>query len=234
MTAICKRELRAYFLSPLGYVFIAAIFFFTAYFFFTYNLFGATTDTSSMFGQLFTVVLFMSPILTMRLLPEDRHLNIDRQLSSTPISKGAVAAGKFLSAALVYAAAIFGAPLMVAIMSYYGRPDWPVVIGNYFGLLLAGCALIAICMFLSSFTESQFIAAVCGFAASLLLVLLDAVSLRMGSGLWQNILLSVSFNNRYTPFTMGIFDIGGAIFFVSVAALFVTLTAAVLDRRRWA
>ena len=233
MAAILKRELHAYFFTPLGYIFLAVIFFFTGYFFFTYNLFGTTTDTSSLFGQLFTVALFTSPILTMRLLPEDRRLRIDRQLLASPISQYAVAIGKYLSALIVYAISISGALLMVAVMSFYGRPDWPVVVGNYIGLLLLGCALIAICLFLSSFTESQFIAVICGFAASLALTLLDALSLRMGSGFMQDALLTISFNNRYIPFTMGIFDIGGAIFFTSVAAMFVMLTAAVLEKRWW-
>jgi ABC-2 type transport system permease protein len=119
------------------------------------------------------------------------------------------------------------------IMSVYGRPDWPVVIGNYIGLLLTGCALIAVCLFLSAFTESQFIAAVCGFGVSLMLMLADAVSLRMGGGFVRDLMLALSFNNRYTPFTMGIFDAGGAVYFVSVAAFFTALAAAVLDRRRW-
>jgi ABC-2 type transport system permease protein len=231
MAAIFRREMHAYFTTPLGYVFLAAVFFFNGYFFYTYNLIGATTDTSQLFGQLFTVVLFVSPLLTMRLLPEDRHLNIDRQLFSAPVSRGAIAAGKYLSAVLVYSAAITSVFSGAAIMSAYGRPDWPVIFGNYAGLLLAGCALISICLFLSSFTESQFIAALAGFFVSLMLTMLDAASLLMGGGRLQQAMLAVSFSNRYSPFAMGVFDIGGAAYFIGVAAFFVALTAAVLERR---
>ena len=233
MLAILKRELRAYFLTPLGYVYLAIVFLFTGFFFFTYNLFGTTTDTSSMYGQLFTLALFVSPVLTMRLLPEDRRLHIDRQLMAAPISQGAVAIGKYLTAVIVYAMSISCSLLMIFVMSIYGKPDWPVVLGNYIGLLLLGCALISICLFLSAFTESQFIAVICGFASGMALMLLDAISLRMGSGFTQDILLSISFNNRYIPFTLGIFDIGGAIFFLSISLLFVTLTTLVLERRMW-
>ena len=117
------------------------------------------------------------------------------------------------------------------ILEKYGRPDWPVVAGNIFGLLLVGCAMISVCMFLSSFTESQFIAALCGFLACITLTLLDAASLRIGGGFIQDFMLAVSFNNRYAPFAMGLFDIGGAIYFTGVAVFFTVLTAAVLERR---
>jgi ABC-2 type transport system permease protein len=180
---------------------------------------------------MFTVVLFMSPILTMRLLPEDRRLKIDRQLFSSPVSRGAIVAGKYFSAAFIYAIAIAGTLSAALAMSRYGKPEWPVIVGNYIGLLFVGCALISICMFLSSFTESQFIAAIAGFGVSLMTMLLDSLSLRMGGGAAQDLLLSLSFNSRYGPFAAGVFDIGGAVFFVSAAALFASLTAASLERR---
>jgi ABC-2 type transport system permease protein len=233
MTAILKRELHAYFFTPLGYVFIGVYYLFAGYFFYTYNLFGATTDTSPLFSQLFSVTLFMTPVLTMRLLCEERHLKTERQLFTSPVSRGAIVAGKYFSALIVYVAAISIILVDAVILAYYGKPDWPVIIGNYAGLLMLGCAQIAICLFLSSFTESQFIAVVFGFCVSLLLILIDAVSLLMGGGFLQDLLLAISFNNRYSPFTMGFFDPGGAVYFISVAALFVLLTAAALDKRRW-
>lgn len=223
--------MRAYFLSPLGYALFAAVFFFHGYFFYTYNLLGATTDVTQLFGQMFTAALVIAPVLTMRLLPEERRLETDRQLFSAPVTRGEIVAGKYFSAVAVYAAAISAVLSGAAILEWHGKPDWPAIAGNYAGLLLAGCALISVCMFISSFTQSQFVAALGGFFAGAMLTLLDAASLRMGGGAVQDILLAVSFNSRYTPFTMGIFDIGGAVYFISVAAFFAILTAAVLERR---
>ena len=232
MTAVFKREIRAYFYSPLGYVFIGAIFFFTGYFVYIYNILSGTTDSSRLFGQLFTAALLLIPTLTMRLLSEERRLRTERQLFAAPVTLGAIIAGKYFSALFVYAVAISGVIPEVAVLSLYGRTDWPVIFGNYFGLLFLGAALIAVCMFLSSLTESQFIAAVMGFAVGLILLLLDAASLNMGAGAAQKFLLAVSFNNRYTPFTMGIFDFAAAAYFISVAALFAALAAAVSEKRR--
>lgn len=166
MRAVLKREFRAYFQSPLGFVFIAALYFFTAYYFFTFNLYRNTTDMSNLFDQLFTVVLFLVPVLTMRLMSEDKRARTDQLLLTAPVSRIGIVLGKYLSALLVYLIAISGTLLMAVVMSFYASPDWPVVIGNLIGLVMLGASLIAICMFLSSLTESQVIAAVCGFASA--------------------------------------------------------------------
>lgn len=233
MTAVFKREIRAYFQSPLGYVFIAVMYFFTAYYFFTYNLYNNTTDMSALFNQLFSVVLFLVPILTMRLMSEDKRARTDQLLLTAPVSRIGIVLGKYFSALCVYLVAISASLLMAVVLSVYGTPDWPVIIGNIIGLILLGAALIAICMFLSSITESQVIAAVSGFAVSLFLVLVDALIYVVSGELFQKIFSYMSFNGRYNGFTIGIIDFSNVLFFLSIAAMFVLLTAAVLEKRRW-
>jgi len=88
-------------------------------------------------------------------------------------------------------------------------------------------------MFLSSITESQVIAAVSGFAVSLFLVLVDALIYVVTGELFQKIFSYMSFNGRYNGFTIGIIDFSNVLFFLSIAAMFVLLTAAVLEKRRW-
>lgn len=233
MRAIFKRELQAYFQSPLGYVFIAVMYFFTAYYFFTYNLYRNTTDMSTLFDQLFSVVLFLVPILTMRLMSEDKRSKTDQLLLTAPVSRIGIVLGKYFSALCVYLVAISSTLLMALVLARYAAPDWPVIIGNLVGLVLLGASLIAICMFLSSLTESQVISAVCGFAASLFLVLLDALVYVVSGSLFQKIFSYMSFNGRYNGFTIGIIDFSNVLFFLSIAALFILLTAAVLEKRRW-
>ncbi len=233
MTAVFKREVRAYFQSPLGYVFIAVMYFFTAYYFFTYNLYNNTTDMSALFNQLFSVVLFLVPILTMRLMSEDKRARTDQLLLTAPVSRIGIVLGKYFSALCVYLVAISASLLMAVVLSVYGTPDWPVIIGNIIGLILLGAALIAICMFLSSITESQVIAAVSGFAVSLFLVLVDALIYVVSGELFQKIFSYMSFNGRYYGFTIGIIDFSNVLFFLSIAAMFVLLTSAVLEKRRW-
>ncbi len=233
MWAILKRESRAYYRTPQGFVIIAALFFFSGYFFFTFNLGLNTTDMSKVFSELFSVVLFVVPILTMRLFSEDKRLKIDQQLLTSPVTRTGIVLGKFLAAVGVYFTAIMSTLIAALVMSFFGRPDWPVIIGNFAGLFLLGVTLIAICSFLSSLTESQVIAAVSSFVVSLFLFVIDHLVYSVKSVFLQELLWNMSFNRRYIPFTFGVFEIQNVIFFLSVSAMFLCFTIAVLDRKRW-
>jgi len=233
MNAILKREFLAYFRAPLGYVFICAMYFFTGYYFFTYNIFNNTTDTSILFAMLFSVVLFLVPILTMRLLSEERRTKTDQTLLTSPVSRFGIVCSKYLAALCVYTLAISGTLLMAVILQVYSQPDWSVVFGNFTGLFLLGAALIAVCLFISSLTENQVIAAVGGFGASLFLILLDAMQYVVASRALRVFFNHMSFNGRYRGFTIGVIGFADVIFFLSVAACFLCLTVVVLERRRW-
>jgi len=234
MRTILTRELRAYFLTPLGYIIIAAMYFFTAYYFFTYNLYGNTTDTSTMFSMLFSVVMFLVPILTMRLLSEERRAKTEQTLLTAPVSRLCIVLSKYAAALLLYLIAISGTLVMALVLQRYSRPDWPVIAGNFIGLFLLGAALIAICLFVSAFTESQVIAAVGGFGVSLFLVISDALYYVVQSRALRALFSQFSFHGRYGSFTAGVIELSDLCFFLSVAGLFVALTVAALERRRWA
>lgn len=233
MRSILKRELRAYFHSPLGYVFIGAMFLFSGYYFYSYNLSLSTTDMGMLFSLMFPVIMFLVPVLTMRLLSEDKRLKIDQQLFTLPITKAGIVFGKYLAAVIIYVIAISSMLIEALVMSFYGTVTWSQVLGNFAGVLLLGTTLIAICLFVSSLTESQVVAAVIGFMISLFLMLSDAFVYIVRSDFLKVLFYSISIKNRYTPFTLGIFELSGTVFFISFAALFLCLTIAVLDRKRW-
>ena len=233
MLAILKREFRAYFQAPLGYVFVSAVFFFSGYYFFTYNLYGNTTNMSKLFDLLFPVVLFLVPVLTMRLISEEKRSGTDQLLLTAPVSRLSIVLGKYYAAVSVFLIAISATLLQTGVISLFAPPDWPVILGNFIGLLLLGTTLIAICMFLSALTESQVIAAVTGFVVSLFLMLVDALALVVNSSVLQALFRNLSFNNRYTPFTLGVLELPNIIFFLSISMLFVLLTVAILDKESW-
>lgn len=233
MISIFKREVRAYFRTPLGYVIIAVTYFFSGYYFFTYNLYGNTTDFTQLFDLLFPIVLFLVPVLTMRLMSEEKRSKTDQMLLTAPISRLGIIMGKYFSAVVVFLIAISATLIDAVIASFYGKVDWPCVIGNFIGLFLLGLALIAICLFLSSVTESQVIAAVLGFAVSLFLMLVDAISYVVKSEFLKSFFEYISFNERYSPFTLGIVELQNVVFFVSIAALFCAISTALLERKRW-
>jgi ABC-2 type transport system permease protein len=206
---------------------------FTGYYFFTYNIFGNTTDTSGLFTMLFSVVLFLIPVLTMRLLSEERRSKTDQILLTSSVSRLVIVLSKYIAAVCIYILALSGTLVMALILNHYSSPDWSVIFGNFLGLLLLGAALIAVCLFISSLTENQIIAAVGGFAVSLFLILMDAMVFVINSNALITIFRHMSFNNRYFGFTIGIIGFADVIFFVSIAAFFLSLTILVLERRRY-
>lgn len=233
MISILKREFLAYFRTPLGYVIISALYLFTGYYFFTYNIYGNTAETSSLFAMLFSVVLFLVPVLTMRLLSEERRSKTDQTLLTAPVSRIGIVLSKYTAALCVYLIAISGTLLMALVLQIYSKPDWPVVWGNFTGLFLLGAALIAVCLFVSSLTESQVVAAVGGFGASLFLILIDALYYVVSNRTLKAVFSHMSFNGRYKGFTIGVISFSDVCFFLSIAGLFLCLSAAVLERRRW-
>lgn len=232
MWAVFKREIANYFVTPIGYIFLAAFYLISAFFWFGSSLIYGMTDTSILFSNLFVVSLFLVPVLTMRLFSEERKQGTDLLLFTTPVSLTAIVVGKFLSAFCAYGAGLSITLVYAAIMAVNGYLVWSVFLCNFFGILLLGGALIAIGLFISSLTESQVAAAVGSFLASLFLLLVDSVAGLIPFAPLTNFIDALSFYNRYQSFTLGVLDVGSVIFFFTVATLFCLLTSLALGRRK--
>ena len=232
MRAIFKRELNAYFDSPLGYVFVAAYFLLAGFFFFSYNLYGNTTDMRALFDVLFTVTIFLIPVLTMRLMSEDRKAKTDQLLMMAPVTTTEIVLGKFFAAVIVYLVAMSITLVMACVISLYAVPEWPVIFGHFIGLFLLGTTLIAVGLLISALTENQIIAAVGGFCVGFFLMLLDTVGSAVSNSVLAGILTDMSFQTRYQNFTLGLFDISDVVFFLSITALFLFFTVVAFERRR--
>ena len=163
MGAIFRREVRSYFTSPIGYIFIAAFFAYAGLMFSTLSLNSGYARLDSMFSSLLTILNVLIPILTMRTISDEKRTRTDQCLLTAPVSLGGIVFGKFLAAFLVYAAAVSITAVMAVVVSIYGEPDWNVIVGNIVALLLLGGAFISIGIFCSSFTENQVVAAVISF-----------------------------------------------------------------------
>src|SRR5690606_24887223 len=96
------------------------------------------TDMGTLFSLLFPVVMFLVPVLTMRLLSEDKRLKIDQQLYTLPVTRTGIVLGKYLAAFIIYIISISSTLIEAVIMSFYGTVTWSEVIGNFTGLLLLG------------------------------------------------------------------------------------------------
>ena len=233
MGAILRRELKQYFTSPIGYIFLAVFFAFSGFYFFAGTLASSTTDLTPIFTAMFTVIIFLIPILTMRLMSEDQKLKTDQALLTAPISLFGMVMGKFLAAFIVFGISACVTLVYGVVISVYAMPDWPVLLGEVLGLLLLGAALIAIGMFISALTENQVIAAIGSFAVMFFLAMFDSFASMIQISWIAKILTSLSLASRYTDFTMGYLNLANVLFFVSLAGVFIFLTVRVLEKKRW-
>lgn len=234
MFAVLKRELSSYFSSPIGYIYLAVFYVFAGFYFFAYTLYGNTTDLTGVFNSMFTIVTFLIPILTMRLLSEDQKYKTDQVLLTAPISLLSLVMGKFLAAVLVFTLGVAITIVYGIVVATFAQPDWTVIFGNIIGMILLGAAIIAIGMFISSLTENQVVAAIGGFAVALALVLVDSLSSVISVNWIKSAVNGLSFMQRYDDFTKGILNFSNIIFFLSVCAVFIFFTVRVFEKKRWA
>lgn len=234
MFAIFKRELKAYFTSPLGYVFLAIFYAFSGLFFYIFSLSVGSTDISSVFLMMFMVLMVFVPLLTMRLLSEDKKQKTDQLTLTAPVSLLSIVMGKFLAAYVIFAIGVAVMPVYGFVMSTFATVSWLPIWGNTVGLLLLGGIFVSIGLFISSLTENQMIAAIGGFFINLMILLMNTLKSALPNGFLQDVLSSISVYSRYSEITNGIFSLSSLIFFVSVIFIFLFLTVRVLEKRRWA
>lgn len=233
MTAIFQKEFRNYFVSPVGYIFLAVFWFFSGFYFFAGVAMQNTSSLSPLFEALFMIVLILIPILTMRLFSEESKTRTDQLFFSAPIRLTSVVLGKYFAALAMFAVTAAITLLYAVVVALMAPASITALIGNILGLLLLGAALIAIGLFVSSLTKSQVVAAFGSFGLFLVLMYMDSFAQFMPFDWLNTALSSLSFMTRYRNFTSGLLNIVDIVYFVSVAAVFLFFTVRVLEKKRW-
>lgn len=233
MGAILKRELSSYFNSATAYVVMAVYFFFSGLFFYLYCFGYNSASLAGVYGNMFYIIMFIIPIITMKTFAEEKRQKTDQALLTAPTSLTEIVLGKFLGAFILYAICSCIYLVYAVIISFFTTPEWSVIICTFLGVILLGAALIAINVFISVLTESMIIAAVFGMAVGLLISMLSSLASMVSISWISSVLKSVSFMEYYTNFTYGILSIVDVVFFLSVTALFLFFTVRALEKRRW-
>ena len=286
MLAIYKKELRSYFTSMIGYVFIAFFLVIIGIYFMIYNLMFGLANFEYCLSTVTFIFVLLVPLLTMRLMSEEKKQKTDQLLLTSPLSARSIILGKFFAVFTIFAIVMAIICMYPLIMSLYGSIPYASAYGSILGFTLLGGAYLAMGLFISSLTESQMVAAVISFAVFLFTALMESfanifptdnktaymvfsvivlliclllyhlmhnytVSLTIGvvgiGGLTAIYLLKptmfdgsvikvfewLSVISRFDTFSAGIFDLSGAIYYLSIIFLFTFLSMQVIKKRRW-
>lgn len=229
---IAKREIAAFFVSPIAYVVGAALLFITGLFFvFTVVITGVAT-LAGVFEVTSIILLFVAPILTMRLLSEEARSGTLELLLTAPVRDWEVVLGKFLAALFFFVAMLVPTLYYLFLLTRYGNPDIPATFSGYLGIVLLAAMLISFGMITSAMSANQIVAAVLGIAFSLTFWLASGLANTFRGPLGK-FFEYLSVQAHFFDFVYGLITSTNVIYFLSVTAISLFLATRVLEVRRW-
>lgn len=232
MRGVFRKELRQYFHTMTGYAFIAMFLCVAGAMFVTGNLLSQRGEITAFFANASTLLLYLLPILTMRMYAEERKQRTDELLLTAPVSLVTVMLSKFLAAFCVFLMPLAATLIYPAVLAAYGFWEPMTVVGNYAGCMLLAAALIAMGQFISVLTDSQFVAAIVTYSLFSLLAIAGNVSAAATNEWARAVLHFVALPAHMTGFSYGVFNLAEAIYYLSITALFLFGSVYVLQRKR--
>jgi ABC-2 type transport system permease protein len=250
-----RREMRSYFVSPVAYALLVAFLALSGWYF--YNLLthfldivNAATEQAIQlqqpppvvnvnmgilrpwFGITGQILLFLSPILTMRLLAEERGTGRLDLLLSAPVTDFQLVIGKYLAGAAFCILCLATTLVYPMLLFAYGNPEIGQIVAGYLGLLLLSLALTACGLLISALTGNQVVAAAGSFGLILFLWVLGLISSGEGTR-WGVILTYISLPEHFGDFTDGVLESRHLVYFVSLIGLLLFLTLRAVESQRW-
>lgn len=240
LLVIYRRELAAYFNTPIAYIFLPIFIGFLALFFLKlgYPFFLAgSADMRAFFGIMPWALFIFAPALTLRLWSDELRIGTAEILLTLPYEVWQLVLGKFLAASTVLAVSLVltaGVPFAVA---YAGDPDWGPIVAGYLGALLAGSLFVALGAFVSSMTQNQVIALLVSLLVSVLLVLAfsDRVTIYFPPGLrWLGAIVEgIGVGTHFTSFERGTVELRDVVYFITATMFFIALNIFRVAARRY-
>ena len=223
MWAIIKKEFKSYFLSPVGYVFIGLFLIMFSIFFYTDVFDYQSVNFEYIFYSGATILTFITPILTMRTLAEERKSGTEQLLLTSPISITKIVLGKFISATLIVVITELCTFMYFGILSFFGTPHLTTALVTLLGFLLLAMSYISFGLLASSITENQIVAGVITIGFFILTWFLPNFS---------DIFTNFSLINIFANFPSGQIDIADTITFITFTIMCILLTIIVMQRRK--
>jgi ABC-2 type transport system permease protein len=233
MAAILKRDLRSYFTSPLGYVFIAAFLVIMNAVFYVTTILSSKNNITNVYAIMLYALMILVPILTMRTMSEDYKQRTDQLLLTSPVKPIGIVLGKFFAAYFVFIIALVFTIAQVIIVAAVGDVNMAVITGNYVAILAVSAVYISIGVFISSLTESQLVASIATLAINVGLFIIDYAYDMINITWIKDIIYWVSLYRRFNTFYIGVFSMADFFYYISATAIFIFLTVRVLEKKRW-
>jgi ABC-2 type transport system permease protein len=229
---ISKREIRAYFNSPVAYIVVTVFTIITGYLFFTQLFLEKQAELRQLFGFMPFLFMFMVPAITMRLLADEKSTGTLELLSTMPVRDWEVVVGKFLAALALLGTAV-GLTLVFAIsVRTLGPLDRGPAIGGYLGLVLMGGAFVAIGVMCSAFTRNSIVAFIASFGISFALYLFGKLTQFVPEAL-QPVISFLSIDGHFENIGRGVIDTRDVIYYLSIIGTCLLLATTSLESRRW-
>ena len=223
MISIIKKEVKSYFLSPIGYVFIGLFLAMCSVFFYLDIVQYGSLQFENMFYSASTILTFIIPILTMRMFAEERKVGTEQLLYTSPISTTNIVLGKFIASVVVILITELCTLFYLGILAFFGAPHIQTAIVTLLGFFMLSMAYISFGMFASSITENQIIASIITIGFFILTWFLPQFS---------TIFTNFSLINMFSKFPSGQIDIADTVTFIAFTVACLLLTILFMQRRK--
>ena len=224
MWAVFKKELKTYFLSPIGYIAIGIfMLMFSIFFYLTTISYGSVDMGNLYYATARYGLLLMVPLLTMRMFAEERKNGTEQLLLTSPRSVTSIVLGKFFAALAVILITLILSIIYAIIISFFGTINIPTLIVTMIGFLLVAMAAISIGMLASSITENQIISAI------ITIVVLVAPWFLVDM---SEIFSSIDLIDKFLKFPSGLVSVSDTVCLLSITAMCVLITIVLIKRRK--
>ena len=250
--AICKRELLAFFVSPIAYFVITGFTLLVGFFFFNHlSYFAQLVEMSAMislrgrelpnlnqtviegvYQTMVVILVFLIPLLTMRTIAEEKKKGTFELLITSPVSVSQIVLGKFFSIAIVLIIMLSVNLIFPALLITYGDPEILPIVSGFLGLVLCSLGFASIGMAVSSFTENQVVAGVISMVTLLLLYVIQAPAESLG-GTAAEVVRYLSPVDQLQDLLRGIITLKSITYFISLIVVGLFLSQRALEAYRW-
>jgi ABC-2 type transport system permease protein len=229
---ITRRELGAYFNSPVAYIVITIFLAASGGLYFSQVFIGGEATLRQFFGTMPLILLFFAPAITIRLLAEEKRSGTFELLITMPVRDWEVILGKFLAAMGLLAVAILLTVAYPITIGQFGDLDWGIVVGGYLGVLFLGGSYLAIGLMASSWTSNQIVAFIISFAITFALFILGKMLPILPASI-APLVEYISLDVHFTNIAKGVIDTRDLIYYISLGGACLFLAAQSLASRRW-